>query len=57
MGLGLWLRLSLNLRLSLGLGLRLTAGDRKVEWNLARYLAEFEQGVLTALISSGREKE
>lgn len=50
-------RLSIEKNPELGLGLRLTAGDRKVEWNLARYLAEFEQGVLTALISSGREQE
>lgn len=50
-------RLSIEKNPELGLGLRLTAGDRKVEWNLARYLAEFEQSVLSALLPAGRERE
>ncbi|WP_373499910.1 hypothetical protein [Desulfococcus sp.] len=41
----------------IGLGLRLVAGDKKLEWTLTHYLQELEQGVLTALLPSGREIE
>ena len=41
----------------LGFGLRLTAGDKKVEWNLTHYLEELEQAVLAALSPGDRENE
>lgn len=41
----------------LGFGLRLTAGDKKVEWNLTHYLEELEQAVLAALSPGDRENK
>lgn len=40
----------------LGLGLRLTAGDRKVEWNLNHTLEALEKGVMAELAAAVRER-
>jgi len=48
---------SIEKKPDLGFGLRLTAGDKKMEWNLTHYLEELEQVVLTALSPGDRENE